>query len=416
MFPRWVSGFKWEVETYIANDIPFETSFFSSNPCCNKLILFGLKFSVTMRFATFVTTFISLITFINCQLVDPTFVKYEHDLVERDFNVSDILDGFDIADFISDLDADKIAGWANNLLNAGGEDILESLLTGLKNTNLLPEAVVYLVTHNWTLNILEDALPILLDVASKVNTTTVFVALDRSGIVYSIIRGALEDEQFFPSVWEIVKKTASGLDIDFSNIVEDAINLVTREEDQFDNGIEKFAMIERRDNVEDLLTNILTAVSDSGLLPATINTLVADPQFQDAAALLLQGGLQNIGSAISGTNFTALRPVISSLWDSGLLQHTIERALSDGDLLSLVIKDIGAIFTNDKKKRDEFMGDSMSSSVSVTLMSSTMETVAVETNSTSAPDVPHQSEDFAFASNVNKWSLGLGVMAPVLLM
>lgn len=375
-----------------------------------------------MKLFTFVTWCLSFIVLVNSQLVNPALVDLDKELVERDGNSTDLLDGFDIPDFLSDIDFEKIAGWADSLLKNGGGDIVESLLVGLKNTQLLPEAIVYIVTHNWTLNIIDESLPILIDLAGSVNTTTLFVALDRSGIVYSIIKGALSDEQFLPSVLEIVKKSLSGVDL--SHLFDEAVDLVTR-----DDIVEKyqpndnFALVQKRDNIEDLLTTILTEVSDSGLISSTVNTLVADPQFQDAAALLLQGAFENIGSIISDTDFSALAPVISSLWKSGLLQDTIAKALSDGDLLDLVLKDIGALFQLKKIKREDLIKDvedvlSMSASSTNGSMMSTTSMVSEETSTSVASVTASQynSEDDAVISNINRWSLGLGLMAPVLLM
>lgn len=380
-----------------------------------------------MKFVTFVTTCLSFITLVNSQLVNPAYVNLEQDLVERDDGNSSLIDGIldGAGDLLSDIDIEKIAGWADTLLEIGGEEILEGLLVWLKNTNLLPEATIYIVTHNWTLELVQDLLPVLIDLAGAVNLTTVFVALDRSGIVYSTIKGILQDEDFFPSVLDIVEKTLDGTDL--SGLLGDAVDLISRDDVELPQLGQDFHALQKRDNVEDLLTHILQAVNDSGLVTDLITTLVSDSEFQDATATLLQGAFQNVGSLVGSVDFDSLKPILSSLWASGLLQHTIEEALSDGDFFGLILRDIEALFTNNKIKRDdlrqrtEALLQKVKRDVSVNMTSSVM--APEETGTGSSSIMPsavvsesYDPEDDALRSNVNKWALGMGLVAPVLLM
>lgn len=323
-----------------------------------------------MKLSTFALGFLSAFTFVNSQLAAPTYVEYEANIVERDLNlpslVAELLDGFDVADIISNIDFERIAGWADDLLNTGDNiKILDNILVGLKNTKILPEAAVYIVTHNSTLNILKESLPTVLKVAGQVNSTSLFVALDRSGLAYSVVAGALSDDEFLPSVLEIAKKLIESGGISLSSLLDQAEQLVQRDilYDNFDSGVESFPLIEKRDNIEDLLTTVFGSVERSGLINDTVITLLTDDEFQDATVVLIQGLLQNIGSIIKGTDFTALKPILNSLLESGLLTHTLERALQDEDLREALTSDLATLLKQGSIKKSDLVDKSKEQSI-----------------------------------------------------
>lgn len=321
-----------------------------------------------MKLTTFVLGF-SALSFVNSKAVAPTYIEHEADLVERDLNVpslvADLLDGFDVADIISSIDFEKIAGWADDLLNTGDNiEVLDNILVGLKNSQILPNAAVYIVTHNTTLDILKQSFPTILSVAGQVNTTSLFVALDRSGLAYSVVAGAITDDAFLPSVLEIAKKLIESGGISLSSLLEQAGELFQRDlYEDFETGVESFPVIEKRDNIEDLLTTVFSSVERSGLVNDTVVSLLTNDEFQDATVVLIQGLLQNIGSIIKGTDFTALKPVLNSLLESGLLTHTLERALEDADLREALTSDLATLLKQGSIKKSDLVDESKAQSI-----------------------------------------------------
>lgn len=317
-----------------------------------------------MKFS--IANFIPIICFtslVTSEIITPTQEFEIQDLSERDFSlpsfVSELLDGFDVADIISNIDFDRIAGWADDLLTSGDNiKILDNILIGLKDTHILPEAAVYIVTHNFTLNVLKESLPTVLSVSGNINTTSLFVALDRSGLAYSVVAGVLQDDELLPSLLSIAKKLIKSGDIDLQSLLDQAGELISRQdfdEDLLNTNPIDLEQLQKRDNVEDLLTTVFGSIERSGLVTDTVHELLTDNEFQDATVVLIQGALQNIGSIISGTNFTALSPFLHSLWESNLLQHTLERALDDNDILDALTTDLAGLLRNGTIKQTDLV-------------------------------------------------------------
>ncbi|CAH6721431.1 predicted GPI-anchored protein 17 [[Candida] jaroonii] len=390
-----------------------------------------------MKFTTFVTSCLTFVSLVNCQIVSPSFTESEADLVERDLNipslVSDLLDGFDVADIISNIDFEKIAGWADNLLNENDNvQYLDKILVGLKNTKLLPDAAVYIVTHNSTLELLEKALPTVLKVAGQVNTTSLFVALDRSGLAYSVVAGALTDDTFLPAVLEVAQKLIKSGDIDYQSLLQQAGEFVSDKLGkrelallEYQTEVEPMQELTKRDNIEDLLTTVFGSIERSGLVMDTLDTLLTNDEFQDATVILIQGALQNIGSFISGVNFSALKPFLTSLNESGLLQNTLQRALNDQGLREALTSDLAALLKKGTIKQTDLVAKE--DTQSVLAMYSSMDASSIEvstttassstTSSSAAPTSEQSSSDDSSASSstinflaLAIWSLSFGLI------
>ncbi|ABN64817.2 hypothetical protein PICST_66818 [Scheffersomyces stipitis CBS 6054] len=373
--------------------------------------------------------------------------------------VDDLLNSINFSKIVSSIDFESISGWANNLLTENDNvKYLDDILIGLKDTGLLPEAVVFLVTNNFTRNIVGevvvDALPLVLEL----NITPVLVALDRSGLLYGIISGVIEDPDTLPSIVDIAKKflatgtvtwsevwnileaaigklfgssssskttapaaavvpsattkaavtkattaatqatanvgTVSGLDVVASlatviypngapsaaasvntaatvssgtndatisylesiyggsgssakreyiknarrQFYEKANTLVNHPRDNV------YEVLARRDNVEDLLTTVFASVQRSGLVTELVHQLLTDDRFQDVVVLLLEGVFNNLADTITnldvGQTIETLKPLVDSLYNSGVLGNLLEEALSDSNLKTALFNDV----------------------------------------------------------------------------
>ena len=320
-----------------------------------------------MRFSILTTSFLTLASFVSAEAVAvPASPEFEVELAERGI-VSDIA-----GEVLSHINFEGVAGFANKLLTENDNvRYLDNVLTGLKDLNLIPAAATFIITNNFTKHIAAGVIEVALPVILKTNSTSLFVALDQSGLVYSIVAGAVEDPKFFPSIITIVKKFLATGAINFSQILKAGGKLIglKREvqgfsnEEVFENLKRKYEpetsvydmAIDKRDNVEDLLITIFSSVERSGLLPETVSALIEDPSFQDAIVILLAGYLENIGTKISLTDLSALRPLLTSLLESGLLTHTIGRALKDKDLLNALLADVGGLLKIGSIKKADLM-------------------------------------------------------------
>ncbi|CAK7897038.1 hypothetical protein CAAN1_04S04346 [[Candida] anglica] len=274
-----------------------------------------------------------------------------------------------LASILGDIDFESVAGYADNILSENSQ-YLDDALVWLKDTGLLPKATLYLLESNFSSPLVSSIVSGALNEVSALNTTSFFVALDQSGLFYQIISSFIIDPDLLPAGLSIVKKLIAEGGISFSEIIAAAGRLVKK--DEF--SVEQFELpelarrtfedalledletrddsdhifweldIQKRDNIENLLTTVFTSVEKSDILNSTIHTLLIDPQFQDAAVTLLSGTFKKFATG-SGypSNLSFLGPILAGIVESGLLQNTFERALADPALRAALIADLGAV-------------------------------------------------------------------------
>lgn len=324
--------------------------------------------------------------------VTPSLDLFEVDVAERDLGsfVSSVLDGDLVSGVLSSIDVEKIAGWADDLLNEDDNiKYLDNILGSLAKTNLLPNLVAGLLTNDAALAILKKTLPTLLEAVDKVNTTTFFVALDRSGLVYSIVASTVTNDELLPALVLISKKLIADVDLNITNILAAAGDFIsdklTTRDVALDSLPEEALEFDKRDNVEDLLTTVLSSVERSGLLNDTIVDLLLNDELQDGAVVLIQGLFENLGSVISDTDFSALAPIASSLWKSGLLQNTFKRALENFDFKDALEIDLGNLLNKGTISLSDLVGDAKAQSILATSsVSATVSATSSKTKSASA--------------------------------
>ncbi|KAL7666515.1 hypothetical protein ABC855_g173 [[Candida] zeylanoides] len=294
-----------------------------------------------------------------------------------------------LGSLLGSIDLESVAGYVDDLLTSNNNvQYLDDLLVWLKDSNLLPETVDFLLKSNFSSPLVSSILADSLQYVGTLNTTSFFVALDQSGLAYSIIAGLLEDPNVPKGVYAIVQNVISSSNITIAEVLAAVGRLVKREEDetltlrqladaqyaaaQAQQAQEmarrhEFAAVdptseelyryafEKRDNIENLLTTIFSSVERSGLLNATLVTLLTDPEFQVASAGLISGALKGFASGSGNpTDLSFLGPVIQGLIDSGLLQHTFERALNDAQLRAALINQIGALLSSGTAALSDF--------------------------------------------------------------
>lgn len=323
----------------------------------------------------------------------------QFDLIEvevREFTSA--IERYMSADTVSKRDLDSIAGSINRfLVKDNRTQYLDWALKLVDATNLVPWGAVFIITHNTTLRIAEQVVKFALPFLAKTNYTMLFNALDDSGLFYSIIAGTIEDSRFFPSLKQVVSKLLLSGILKKRDILEaagrDTTELYARDllppisshelqaralaESQF---LSDYYSPVKRNNVEDLLTTIFGSVSRSNIVPDTVNTLLANTKFQDFAVTLLKASFSKIGSLVTSFNLSAITPIISALFDSGILVHTLERALKDTLLHQALINSIGALIKRGDLTMDELLDPNYMKRED-TLASSSFSTVAIETAS-----------------------------------
>ncbi|CAH2354153.1 hypothetical protein CLIB1423_14S03290 [[Candida] railenensis] len=284
-----------------------------------------------------------------------------------------------LSGLLGDIDFESIAGYLDDLLTSNNNvQYLDDILIWLKDSNLLPEATMLLLNANLSSPTIDaitsEVVDYGLDLLSTSNTTGFFVALKDSGLLYSILAGALEDTSTIPAVGAIVKDVIANGDITISEVLAAAGRLLKREDGEEDvvltlrdlesvaleaNRIEQTQLVakrefeisqlsamelKKRDNIEDLLTTIFSSVERSGLIPELIHTLLVNPEFQTDVADIIISATKSF-SAGTGTpsGLSFIGPVISGLVESGILGDTFERAINDQTLRASIISQIGSL-------------------------------------------------------------------------
>lgn len=322
------------------------------------------KLTSLMRFSTIATTFLLALVVV-AQAPTPNSESLVVDTSKRDLSLLSIvssaisLGGEIVPELLGLINFESIAGFADELLAGDNVKFLDDVLIAVKDTGLVPEVALFLVTHNSTYPIVQSVLTETLKVAENVNTTDLWVALDKSGLAYLVVAGALEDPATFPAVLNIVKKFISSGALNLDAILLGAESLLSNLKREYvaPNDFQALRALKKRDNIESLLETIFESVGRSGLLNDTIHTLLVNPQFQDAAAVLLEGAFQNLGSTIGslGSTAIALEPVISSLFQSGLLQGVVEQAFSDPTLLPALEANLASLLKLGILKREDLL-------------------------------------------------------------
>lgn len=284
-----------------------------------------------------------------------------------------------LSGLLGDIDFESIAGYLDDILTSNNNvQYLDDILVWLKDSNLLPEATMFLLNLNLSSPTIDaitsEVVDYGLNVLSTSNTTGFFVALKDSGLLYSILAGALEDASTIPAVGAIVSDVLANGGITISEVLAAAGRLLKREDGEEDvvftlrdleevaveaNRVEQIQLVakrefeisqlsamelKKRDNIEDLLTTIFSSVERSGLIPELIHTLLVNPEFQTDVADIIISATKSFSSGTgtpSGLSF--LGPVISGLVESGILSDTFERAINDQTLRSAIISQIGSL-------------------------------------------------------------------------
>lgn len=263
-------------------------------------------------------------------------------------------------DFISNLSLESVAGTINKLLvDDGFVEILDNVLEDVANTHIVPRVLLYLISNNYTKEFTGWVLKESLKILNSSNSTAIFVALDRSGLAYSLVASTIEDPDAFPAVLSIAKKVIkSGLrNIDdiFSsgNTTQKRDNIFPHE------GIYDLADVSKRDNVDDLLTTIFGSVAKSGIINDTVHELITSEVFQDELVTIIDGSIDNFNLKSTIEGLSAYKPLLTSLLDSGLLKNTLEEALLDSNLRSALGDDLKDLFKRDFIIEEDVLGNEL---------------------------------------------------------
>ncbi|KAK6465618.1 hypothetical protein DFJ63DRAFT_25599 [Scheffersomyces coipomensis] len=178
-----------------------------------------------MRIAAILTACLSIATIAKSTAVaEPASDEFELDLVQRGL-LTDVLDIGE--SLLKDINFEGIAGWVNNILTENDHvKYLDDLLIGLKDIGLVPVAAEFIISNNYTRTIAGHVIVDALKVGETLNLTSLWIALDDSGLAYDLIAGIIEDPNTFPSILTIIKKFIATGDLSLGGIIGDAGNII----------------------------------------------------------------------------------------------------------------------------------------------------------------------------------------------
>ncbi|KAL6452536.1 PGA17 Predicted GPI-anchored protein 17 [Candida maltosa Xu316] len=178
-----------------------------------------------MRLSTIVATAFSVFTVVSAQpqILTPASDPLALELTERNLDglyemkerdllslAESLLEDFNISSILSSIDFESIAGWTNNLLTEDDNvKYLDYLLNFLGDTHLVPFAISYIVSNNYTRSIAGEVVVDLLGIAGRFDLTPVFVALKNSGLAYTLVADLIENPNTFPFVKSVVSDLLS---------------------------------------------------------------------------------------------------------------------------------------------------------------------------------------------------------------
>jgi len=109
------------------------------------------------------------------------------------------------------------------------------------------------------------------------------------------------------------------------------------------------ALMELDKRADNVIGNLITALSNSGLIGEVINDLTSNPQLKDSILAIVKSALQ--AAVVQGPT------LIKAIWNSGLIQDVFNKILNDGDLRSALLAAGKSLFLTALNLLSSFFGN-----------------------------------------------------------
>lgn len=248
-----------------------------------------MKFGAALTCATVFSALVAAAPTFNLADVAPRLEEYDFELAVRQ---------------LEELGSRYASGSeVSELHKRATSDLISSMLQNLGSSNLLGEFTSQLSNSSLGGEVSKQVLGAIQN--GNINATTVYNAISGSGLVQKFYSSVLDNPSLKTAAISYAQKISSSgsLDQDSTSNSKRAIG-------------ESVTTLSKRDS--NIITSIITAISNSGIVGEVINSIFNNPQLIDAAENL-------IVSTVKSVNWSL---VFLSIYNSGIVQNLFNAAVS----------------------------------------------------------------------------------------
>lgn len=212
-------------------------------------------------------------------------------------------------------------------------DIVTQILTIVKDTNLAPGVIHYLISDFILARVTKQVVITAIQ-NGWINLGTLMKSLNDSGLAISVIEDLINDCAFYTQMFKLIGNLILGLPTAVSAEAGVSPQVVS-------------AAVSKRDEVplyardaQDVLTSLMESLKDSGLANQVVEALVVDDDFYTWGGELI--------SRLFSSGAITLGELIDALVDSGLIPSLIKAFLNIDTLKSVIVNALAAAFGNCK--------------------------------------------------------------------
>lgn len=250
----------------------------------------------------------------------PTAVESDNKNVVRGEN--------DLMEILNNLDALKTKREETvDTLDKREYQIVTDVLRALDNTDLAPQIIEYLATSPNLQPIVINTIVTVLQ-SGLLDMTTLFQALDESGLVVTVIQDLISD----CSLYESLFRTAAGIISDLVDKVQAKLSGNSKRGMIMDSMINRpvQGMNKRDIDFQNVVVNLLESLGNSGLASSVVKSIITDPDYIPFGIELVKTVLQNnaldVGELVDAVKNTDLA---SNLLKSILNANTFDTVVTN---------------------------------------------------------------------------------------
>ena len=210
--------------------------------------------------------------------------------------------------------------------------IVTDVLTAIKNTNLAPKIIKWLVTDP-TLGPLASNLIVQLIKNKVINLGALLKALNDSGLAVQVVKDLINDCSFYADIYKLVWNNIKNL----PQLIGDIISGIGKREDLPEGGlIVPKRDLAPRDASDDLVTSLMESLKDSGLATQVVRQLITDQGFLEWGADLIKQLFEEKALSLSD--------VLDAVVQSGLVPSLIDGLLNFDTIKTVIVNALAAAF------------------------------------------------------------------------
>lgn len=200
--------------------------------------------------------------------------------------------------------------------------IVTEILSLINDTNLAPKIIQGLVDNTKIQPILTSVVTGLIK-SGTINLTTLFTALDESGLAARVIKDIISDCTFYADIYRLAYNY-------ISNLAQKVSGLSSKREIDTPTELKEY----KRYDEDGVVNNLLESLANSGLASSVVRTLIVDPKF-------LKYGASLIEKLFSSGDLT-IEDVVDALKDSDLVEDLFKEFFTVDTLKTVIVNALKA--------------------------------------------------------------------------